>query len=1336
MRTAIAHRRPITTPPHVSPAAPPLVPAPPVAPVTPVVEVVVQSGPAVDAPVALAPGRHVVGRAPGAAVYLADRSVEPHHALLAVADDGSIEVVQLAGRTPLLVDGRPLGPGSPAGRRLRAGSTLTVGSSQLRVAPPATPTPPVRTGDVPGDTPARPAQARRMVVREPRAVPVLAVAAIEPPAEPPRVATASSHPGMLVGALAGVTGGLVMALVTGSVLALVFGIVASVASFATWLVHRVRHVRDHRRRRDHQRAAAAAFAESVADAATRIRTHHEATVPGLARRLAGIGGNELWSRRSTHGDAFTLTLGRGDLEWPVPLADGVALAPDLLAITETAGVLTDVEVPVRLDTTERTVVAVDGVGSDAVVRGLVVQLAISTGPADWCVRAVVSDPAQYAWIDRLPHAVGGEERSVVDAADAAAVGALARHLDDGDSRRVVVVCDVPALLATRTGPLRRLLDGGRPVTVLLAVTDGSGLPAVCDAVLRMGSAGTGHWTPDLHDGAAAAAWGGVRVRPVGVRRAVAERVADRLSHYLDPEDPSTSTGRLPRTLRLGELPGAPHSVEEVLERWNAGGVDPAPAAIVGTSVDGVIELDLVRDGPHALVAGTTGSGKSELLRTWVVQLAANVAPRHLSLVLVDYKGGSTFDACADLPHTVGVVTDLDEGLAGRALTSLEAELHRRERILREHGAADLAAYRAVPGVAALPRLVVVIDEFAAMAKELPEFLAALVGIAQRGRSLGIHLVLATQRPAGVVDDAVRANTNLRMALRLHDASDAVDVVGDRAPASFPRGIPGRAVVRLGPDEVVEFQAASCSTPGGVGDAGPSELARVVAFVREAALANGFAGSHRPWLPSLDELVRRGGEHPEPGSIGWIDDPAAQARRALMWDRTGNLALVGALGSGTTTTLVALAGALAGDGGADAPTIHVIDGCGAPALVELDRLPTCTGVIGVGDTERVDRLLGRLGDEIDARRRRGSAAAGGDDPPGHVLIVDGLDVLRRSLDDPARVDASGAPIGPELLHRVLADGPAVGVVTVAVVTTDGPGATAALARFAERWVFHLDDPASGPLLGVPAARIPGEIAGRLLVASSGLEAHVAEPAPLEVSGPRRVAAVGVLPDVVERSTLDVVGDDPPVVGGSVVGRRYDDLDVARFEIGPGDRVVIAGPRRSGRSSLLGLLVAEWRRAHPHGEVTTIGLPADVSDVSDESDVSDMSDMIEVLRRVDEPDGARPLLLAVDDADQVDDPGGDLARLVAATRRGGRSLAIVVAGRADALRAYDHWAADARRDRRGFVLVGTSETDADVLGTAPPRRCPLAPRPGLAWMVADGDCTLVQTALPEPGAVSRG
>ena len=162
------------------------------------------------------------------------------------------------------------------------------------------------------------------------------------------------------------------------------------------------------------------------------------------------------------------------------------------------------------------------------------------------------------------------------------------------------------------------------------------------------------------------------------------------------------------------------------------------------------------------------------------------------------------------------ISDLDDHLADRALRSLHAELRRREQLLRSVGAADLSAYRRLASCEVLPRLVVVIDEFAALVSEQPDFLHALVGIAQRGRSLGVHLILATQRPSGVISDDIRANTNFRLALRLHDSADAMDVVGDRSPASIPRGLAGRAVMRLGPEEVLTFQTARSTSPVATG----------------------------------------------------------------------------------------------------------------------------------------------------------------------------------------------------------------------------------------------------------------------------------------------------------------------------------------------------------------------------------------------------------------------------------------------------------------------------------------------------------------------------------------
>ena len=484
------------------------------------------------------------------------------------------------------------------------------------------------------------------------------------------------------------------------------------------------------------------------------------------------------------------------------------------------------------------------------------------------------------------------------------------------------------------------------MAVLAVVGEGGSVPSMCRSLLEIGSLGQARWCPDTSDATSSSS-----LHVAGLSIADADDAARRLARLHDPEDPGEAAGAMPTAVSLTSLlercdQGAVDDPIAIAAAWRTGRdpgpspdarADGRPRAAIGLSADGVVEIDLVRDGPHALIAGTTGSGKSELLRTLVVSMAARCSPDDLTFVLIDYKGGSTFDACADLPHTVGMVTDLDDHLAERALVSLEAEIRRRERLLRDAGVDSLEAHRETGSGVPLPRLVVVIDEFAAMAAELPGFLTSLVGVAQRGRSLGIHLILATQRPAGVVNDEIRANTNLRIALRLQDRSDATDIVGDAQPSLFPRGTPGRAMMRLGPGETLVFQTAHSSGPhrpvddgrlrvlrrdgltgpasavAGAADRTPDQTTELVVLtrsIRGAASLCEVAPPFRPWLEPLGEsigprdLLLGNGEPADAGAVGLVDDPAGQRRFALLWRRAdGNLALVGSLGSGTSTALI-------------------------------------------------------------------------------------------------------------------------------------------------------------------------------------------------------------------------------------------------------------------------------------------------------------------------------------------------------------------------------------------------------------------------------------------------
>ncbi len=843
---------------------------------------------------------------------------------------------------------------------------------------------------------------------------------------------------------------------------------------------------------------------------------------------------------------------------------------------------------------------------------------------------------------------------------------------------------------------------------------------MCRSALTIGSIGVARWWPDT-----AAANEAEAVHAAGVSTATAASVARVLAGLHDPEDPSASATALATSIGIGALneqhgAGPIDDPIAVAAGWRNAGPDPAPAAAIGLTTDGVVEIDLARDGPHALIAGTTGSGKSELLRTLVVCLAARSSPDHLTFVLVDYKGGSTFDACAELPHTVGLVTDLDDHLAERALVSLDAEIRRRERLLRAAGADDLAAYRAVPGRAPLPRLVVVVDEFAALAADLPSFIPALVAVAQRGRSLGIHLVLATQRPAGVVSESIRANTNLRLALRLQDPADGRDVVGDDEPATVPAGHAGSH------DAATRARARrSCSSRR----AAPGPSRHRATMGSGSSIDRGRRGRHghrarraRALDPQRRRTLRRGpaappvaaaAAHPRwpppADALGLVDVPAEQRRAALRWrPADGNLALLGSRGSGTTTALLSLVGAACRDTAPSLTHVYVLDARGDEALDELVALPHCAGVVRPHDGERLRRLLARLGAELDARRAAGGRAGA----PDVIVAVDGMPALRAALDTPR------GSTGDEALQRLVAEGPVVGIVWL--MTAERPAAIppAMLAVCAERWVFHLDDPAEAGACGLPASLVPGAQPGRLVIASNRLEAQLAVvPLPAVPTSDGGPAPIGVLPAVVPAETL------PPgrlAADGDlelVVGVDFESLAPAVLAVPDGEHVLVAGPARSGRSGALARLATSWRSAHPGGDVHVVA-PARRSPLVSWPEVVDVAAAVDAVGR--SPAG-RPCLLVVDDAERVDDPRGALAALIAERRHG---VLVLAAGRPDALRAHGHWTSVVRRSRTGLLLSSCADIDGDLLGELLPRNPPLPARPGLAWVVGGGRRALAQ------------
>jgi len=582
---------------------------------------------------------------------------------------------------------------------------------------------------------------------------------------------------------------------------------------------------------------------------------------------------------------------------------------------------------------------------------------------------------------------------------------------------------------------------------------------------------------------------------------------------------------LPASVRLLDLLGLPDpAAEHVLDGWRRGG--RGTRVPVGVGSGGPFEIDLSADGPHGLVAGTTGAGKSELLQTLIASLAVRNRPDDMTFVLIDYKGGAAFKDCAALPHTVGMVTDLDGHLTERALESLAAELRRREHLLLRAGAKDIEDYqagRAASDGPPLPRLVLVIDEFAAMAAELPGFLDGLVDIGRRGRSLGVHLILATQRPAGVVTAEIRANTNLRIALRVTDAEDSTDVLEVPDAAHIAKSVPGRCYVKSGAGSPAAVQSARIGGRRGGGTGRPTEaralgwaqlghplptaeaeqddqvtdLAVLVRAIAEAARTAGIPPQPSPWLAPLPDAVVLSPRPAAGGSVvrvppiefGVTDLPAEQSRAPLALDleHDGHLYLAGSAQSGRTTALRSIAGALAASCTPYDVHLYAID-CGGNGLAPLTALPHCGAVVPRDSHDRVERLLNALGAEV-GRRQQLLAEAGfaslaeqratvsaGERLPWMVLLLDRWEGFTASFEhyDYGRLVTA--------LLRLLQEGAAVGL--RAVFTGDRTGLMGQAAMvFDRRLILRMADPSDYGYAGLPDAHIPARMPpGRALQAA--------------------------------------------------------------------------------------------------------------------------------------------------------------------------------------------------------------------------------------------------------------
>jgi DNA segregation ATPase FtsK/SpoIIIE, S-DNA-T family len=1335
-------------------------------------ELRVVGGPVAGTTVGLAPGEHLIGRGSGATVRLDDPSISRAHVRLTV-QPGEVVVTDAGSSNGTLLEGVALTSPTPLepGRLIRAGRTL------LTVQPRPERRDPIR------------AEADGSVAfnRPPRVAPRFTAGKLDVPAAPEE----SQRPRLpLAASLVPLGGGLALWAMTRNPISLVFAALTPVMAVWTFLEDRRRGRKSFRRKTGKYEERLQALERELEQRRADEIVFRREAAPDPAELLARARRAlpRLWERRPADEDFLSLRVGIADQPSLVTVAlpergedELREQAEKLVKRFETVPF-----VPVSVAAAEAGPVGVAGSPEHvaSVCRWLVLQAATLHSPRDLAIAAAVSPQRVGEWecLKWLPHVrVGSPTGETTLASGSVAtrglLSGLARLLEErkGEAQArfaaragpplpamAVLLDEAVAQERSTLGPL--LAEGAEHgIHVLWLGSDPRALPGECRTLIEVEDDVARLSVTDTRSGA--------RIEDVTadfVDVAIAREAALALAPVVDTS--AAAGGReIPRQTSLLDLLGAEQATPGlVAERWRAG--PRRPAGPIGVSAEGTFEVDLVRDGPHALVGGTTGAGKSELLQTLVASLAASSRPDRLTFLLVDYKGGAAFKECVELPHTVGFITDLDSHLTRRARLSLNAELKRREGVLRAAGAKDLAELAARNPERAPASLVIVIDEFATLANEVPEFVDAVVDVAQRGRTLGLHLVLATQRPRGAITENIRANTNFRVAMRVASAAESEDVIGAPDAARIPRSLPGRAFALTGHGELTEFQAAyvggltqprregppvsvsdlafSGPTAGGGASSGAnggesSDLRELVRAIGEAAESVGTARQPSPWLPPLADVIPLD-TLPAPveagtAALGLVDEPAAQSQRPLVFDpgREGSLLVYGTTGSGKTTLLRTLAVALARRLPPEELHVYALD-FATRGLEPLRSLPHCAGVVAGEDEELVARTFALLRRTLTERK---DAVAGGANAATARLLVllDGYSAFVAAYD---RINGGELV---EALPRLVADGRALGIHFA--ISADRRGAVrSALAGSVEtRVVLRMADDDEYAALGIDARTVRGasvppgrgflgadlELQCALVGDDPSRETIAVAEAGNELAErhPGRAPSLARLPTDVDRADL-------PAPSGpleAVLGLSDDAIAPVTVRLAEGS-FLVAGPRRSGRTTALATIATSLRAGSPR-------LPLHLV-VPRRSSLPDLAVWTSLAAGRDEAEtflvglaetvsarqaGSEPIVLVVDDGTELTE--GRAATALETIVKRGRDVDVFVVAAVEANtahRTFGGWLRELRNEEHGLLLVPQVDVDGDLLGVRLARAATRSFPPGRGYLVRRGEVELVQVA----------
>jgi S-DNA-T family DNA segregation ATPase FtsK/SpoIIIE len=904
--------------------------------------------------------------------------------------------------------------------------------------------------------------------------------------------------------------------------------------------------------------------------------------PGLLLGLACDAGRR-WERRGTDADLLTVRCGlaavplsralslRIDEQNPLTVYDPVCQSGAEELVDQYAQ-LADQPLTLALGEVGDTAIVGDFAQTRAAAQAMLAQLAVLVAPEDLRV-AIVAHPnvapewTNLAW---LPHLLADPNTAETPVPLICSTTAELTELLSDD-------------LALRANELRRRRGAppGPGSRRLLVIVDGEhqvSLPGLLSDFEAPQLLGVHIWTlvaEQRQEPEHTAARIKVDSGSVSVTRiertdgSVAETTFAGRADRLDPADLAAIARALsPWRLALDDVSRAlsgVHGLADILGvadpaevDWQRTWAPRAESALLrvpfAVDADGrPVELDLKESalggmGPHGLIVGATGSGKSEALRTLVAALAVRHPPERLALLTVDFKGGATFADCDALPHSAGAITNLadDLGLVDRFAEALYGEMSRRQQLLKDAGnLPNVHAYHKVrqgnPELEPLPHLLVIIDEFSELLTAKPDFSDLFVAVGRIGRSIGVHLLLATQRLESAHLRGLESHLSYRIGLRTFSEAESREAIGVPDAYKLPPE-PGSGYLKVDTTIFTRFKAAMVSgkytppreieeralpvlpwpvppvvnvldaltttaTPRGAGelpDAEHSVLRVLVASLARATETDGIDRVRPVWLPPLPEALPLSAVATDAADLdgtvkavlGLLDHPREQRQGPLEWDLSGadaNLVVLGAPGSGKSTLLRTLVASLALRYPPKALAAYVID-YGGGALGSLATLPHVAVAAGRAEPELVARTLAEVRALLDARenlmRRKGIDSAAGlrraavegtvDVPGDLVLAIDGWGGLYEANDD-----------ANDLLMEIASRGPALGVHTVLTAVNSTQVRSRLAASFSGRIELRLADAFDSGIDRKLIEELPKEVPGRVLTTDKRF-GHIALP----------------------------------------------------------------------------------------------------------------------------------------------------------------------------------------------------------------------------------------------------